>query len=205
MEQTWISARHGMWGGFFGGRVDRAAERRRLLQKRLANVIETIRSDSGDISLRELCRRADLPISTMSRAQRGDADVSFLEMLLSLARVWPKGDLWTLLERLLPEEEAGQVRAGVSRSALSPETQAAIEKALTTTGTLSARVYEGDLQALLRLIEALGPALEAVQEAANAVAMESLVLRSGEGDLDSVLGLGVEQSSDKPADIDSDV
>lgn len=166
----------------------RPDKRRQMLQKRVAEIISTIRTDSGDISLRELCRRADLPLSTMSRAQRGDADVSLLETLIGLASIWPRGDLWTLLAEILPAEEAHQVRVGGARAALTADTQAAVERAMLAAGSLSARVYDGDLQAVVRLTEALAPALEAVIYAANAVAVESLAMRDGEADLAAVLG-----------------
>ena len=171
-----------------GGGVPRPDKRRQMLQKRVAEIISTIRADCGDISLRELCRRSDLPLSTMSRAQRGDADVSFLETLIALAGIWPRGDLWTLLSEILPDEEARQVSVGGARAALSADTQQALERAMVATAKLDARVHDGDLQAVIRLTEALLPALDAVVLAANAVAVESLALRDGESDLAAVLG-----------------
>jgi hypothetical protein len=168
--------------------VPKADKRRKEIQRQLAQAIEDIRAEHGDISLRELCRRANLPLSTMSRAQRGEVDVSLLEHLIDLAEIWPGGDLPELLARILPEGEGRLIRATSARAALSPVTQQALEQALQASAKLSALLQGGDLQAVIRLTEALPPVVEAVVRAANAVGLEALTLRDSDADLDNILG-----------------
>lgn len=92
-----------------------------------------------------------------------------------------------LMAQLLPEDQTRSFRANATRQELSSETQAALERALSTTGKLSAQVADGDLQAVIRLVEAVQPALEAVVHAANALALDAAALRAGNNDVAEVL------------------
>jgi len=64
-----------------------------LLQQRIAEWLLTVQRDSGDISLRELARRAHVPPTTVSAAATGKAGTSLLLVLFRIAEIWPGGTI----------------------------------------------------------------------------------------------------------------
>jgi hypothetical protein len=143
--------------------------------------VENIRVRCGDISIRELGKRSKIPASSMWRLHRGEIDVSLLEYLIDLSRVVPGGDLPTLLSEILPEDDAALLRARNPRAGLSAQTQAELERALEASHELQTLLRQGDLEAVIRLTQALAPVVDALVRAANAVGTEAISLRGNGG------------------------
>jgi len=64
-----------------------------LLQDRIAEWLLIVQRDSGEISLREVARRADVPSTTVAAAATGKAGTSLLLVLIRVASIWPGGSL----------------------------------------------------------------------------------------------------------------